>query len=360
MEEEIKVGALPLADTLTGDEIVLIEQNDITKTAKIDVIKEIIIAGIETAIDEIKQQADIETQERKQAISTERSERIAADQYLQSQINSGSGGTGVAKAVFSFDSLEELEESWDTVPVGAIATYPTEGSPAGDPRTVTARIKLPSDSPFIFDEIAARSDKENISSDDFVGKIVTVAFDPIVKFGEAEAALWLAKKRYLPPHFQILKISDYQEYYDLFSVDSADNETALWLYNCNEDGSRNVDGEYFRNFDVRGLFLRMAGVNAVLKAANDTPYDGMPLGTVIGDAIRNFTGSFESVVPLYAVAPTEGAFRIIIPRSNALNYTPPSANNQYVYGYDFNPSRVVPTAHENRPGSISVNIYITY
>jgi len=93
------------------------------------------------------------------------------------------------------------------------------------------------------------------------------------------------------------------------------------------------------------------------------PYDGKDIGEFIGDAIRNFTGGFRfgSASFFFLAADASGIFQ-------ATGYS--SANNVAgiisAAGMSGNisiaidASRVVPTADENRPASISVLACISY
>ena len=93
------------------------------------------------------------------------------------------------------------------------------------------------------------------------------------------------KKRWLPLKYEIIEIAAYQELCDLQWVGPDANATAPFWYRCDADGTRNVNGQYMRVADNRGLFWRVAGQNAVFMAANDTPYDGKALGSANKDTL---------------------------------------------------------------------------
>jgi hypothetical protein len=88
----------------------------------------------------------------------------------------------------------------------------------------------------------------------------------------AENGEWeLAKCRYLPLHYEIIEIALYQELCEKMYCGDEYNNTAYFWYKCNDDGTRNVNGQYMRVADYRGMFTRGAGVNEVFKGANNTP-----------------------------------------------------------------------------------------
>jgi hypothetical protein len=90
--------------------------------------------------------------------------------------------------------------------------------------------------------------------------------------------------------------------------------------------------------------------------ANDAPYDGMAIGAHLGDAIRNVVGTFGYV--LAATQTPSNVFYIeeTFPERLVYNYD----NGYFIYRIKMDLSRVVPTALENRPVSISALICITY
>ena len=98
----------------------------------------------------------------------------------------------------------------------------------------------------------------------------------------------LAKKRHMVLNFQIIEIALYSDLCELKWVGSAANASASFWYKCNADGTRNVNGQYMRVEDGRGMFYRGAGANAVLKAANNTPYDGGTIGEHQPDQLQYF------------------------------------------------------------------------
>lgn len=100
--------------------------------------------------------------------------------------------------------------------------------------------------------------------------------------------------------------------------------------------------------DYRGLFLRGTGGNAA------------GLGVQQGDAIRNITASFtpNGIHPyptsLHPSMEMLGALRRTIRTSHHTG----GFNNEQGYAFDFDASRVVPTANENRPVNKAVRYLI--
>jgi hypothetical protein len=173
----------------------------------------------------------------------------------------------------------------------------------------------------------------------------------------------LVEKRILPLQYQIIDISLYQELCDLKWVGPEGNDTADWWYKCDQDGARNENGLYMRVEDMRGLFIRGAGANAVKTGANDTPYNGNAIGTYIPDAIRNITGSCYPMIDNNSggsvpVRDAQGA--IFTPAEYQISYLARGAVVTRPCGIGLDVSRVVPTSTENCPASISSCLVITY
>jgi hypothetical protein len=170
----------------------------------------------------------------------------------------------------------------------------------------------------------------------------------------------LVRLRYLPCDYRIIKIALYQELCNLKWVGTANNAAADWWYKCDENGTRNVNGLFMRVEDCRGLFHRGAGANAIKKGANNTPYDGKSVGSFIGDAIRNVTSpTIGTILYVESVASLAGPWQASRQPNSAIMIEPNSGFD-HVVGF-FNISAAgVPTAHENRPGSISYLPCISY
>ena len=183
-----------------------------------------------------------------------------------------------------------------------------------------------------------------------VGEYHDLSFQP--------TPIQLAKWRYLILNFQIIEIALYQELCEIKWVGAELNSLAPFWYRCDADGTRNVNGLYMRVEDGRGMFRRGAGVNAVFKAANDTPYDGKDIGEPLTDTIRNIEGILQIGIIMGIASQTSGAFEStqFSPRLNQGSSSNPSWGNVI----SFSAGRVVPVSHENRPVSISSLVCISY
>jgi microcystin-dependent protein len=99
----------------------------------------------------------------------------------------------------------------------------------------------------------------------------------------------------------------------------------------------------FKLPDFRGMFLRGTGGNAA------------PLGQQQGDAIRNITGdaspSWAGDVTPQATGVFSGSYK---------NRSREATSNNNGWNLNFDASRVVPVANENRPVNYAVNYYIKY
>ena len=96
--------------------------------------------------------------------------------------------------------------------------------------------------------------------------------------------------------------------------------------------------------DYRGAFLRCIGGNA------DS------IGVLQGDAIRNIRGSLSAI---YNATTAGGSGGVTYYTTTSASHAALSSGSGYV-GIEFDASRVVPTAEENRPINYSVNICIIY
>ena len=95
--------------------------------------------------------------------------------------------------------------------------------------------------------------------------------------------------------------------------------------------------------DLRGLFLRGHGGNSAA------------LGVQQSDAIRNITGTLANVQESQQrSAYATGAFRLTTSMTQGHPYYTVNGS----YGCDFDASRVVPTANENRPVNQAVRYLI--
>jgi hypothetical protein len=186
--------------------------------------------------------------------------------------------------------------------------------------------------------------------------IAEMFFGYLVPFEFQPTALELATWRCLPLQGQVIQISLYQRLCDKMYVGNTANATADWWYKTSDaaGATRDPNGAYMRVLDHRGLFSRAAGQNSKYKMANDAPYDGKSIGAYISDAIRDIKGVTYSFYGPY----TSGAFyRDPESQTGAINYDATGALVSYI---EFLASRVVPTALENRPASISAYLCIKY
>jgi hypothetical protein len=172
---------------------------------------------------------------------------------------------------------------------------------------------LPISQPNVFNPITQQNgDTRKITVDAFadyviakwqkahVGIYQNVAFDA--------SPLWLAKNRLLMLNYQIIEIALYQELCNIMWCGAEANATVLFWYKCDVNGTRNVNGLYMRVEDRRGIIGRGAGANAVLKGANNTPYNGNSIGTFKPDVTRSFNmtvktlgGNSRGFIGVYAV-----------------------------------------------------------
>ena len=193
-----------------------------------------------------------------------------------------------------------------------------------------------------------------ISTNRIVGWVIPLLFQP--------SPYQLAQWRLLPLKGQIIEIALYQELVDRIWVGAQLNATALWLYKCNSDGTRNTDGLFFQMIDGRGLFIRGAGANSMVFPSVNALYDGGNIGTHLGDTMRYIYGEFG----LYAAG---GGLMYVSGQLGPFFYTKkvpansvtsaPSADEKYS-AVGFNVARVVPTSHEFRSASVSVFPAISY
>ena len=171
----------------------------------------------------------------------------------------------------------------------------------------------------------------------------------------------LAKDRLLLQKGQIISIlPDYEELVDRIWRGSSSNNTVQTYYKCNDDGTRNSSGNYFKLPDGRGRVIRGTGQGDEILDKDGFPitgtyYQGGNVGDSIGDAIRNISGDFRSLG--YNLL-FNGPF---FDNGGAIGMGPIGGSGSYSYEqYGFDASRIVPTAKWNRDASISANMCLVY
>jgi len=187
------------------------------------------------------------------------------------------------------------------------------------------------------------------------GKDAPVVIDEYHFLGHELDPFECAELRYLPLKYHLIEIIDYQELCDRKYCGDENNNTADWWYKCDHLGNRTVTGLWMRVEDPSGLFMRIAGQNAVFTAANGTPYDGNTVGTFNPDTTRIPSLRFS----LYA----SGAGELQNP------YTDPNSEQYIAYGRSatstmnmrgFHLPNTVSNFIETAGAWLAVNIYITY
>jgi hypothetical protein len=151
------------------------------------------------------------------------------------------------------------------------------------------------------------------------------------------------------------------------------NDTAPSYYRCTDQSkpndSRSTTGAYMKLPDCRGIFMRGAGQNGEHTMAGGTPYDGKAIGEFVGDAIQNITGKLSAggginmVQHPYGFAPANNPASAIYTQAAYTGTNRPAGTDAKVNNNHeaiFDASRVVRTAAENRPASISAYYCITY
>jgi len=193
-----------------------------------------------------------------------------------------------------------------------------------------------------------------------IGEYHDLSFEPSID----QLISW----RWLPLKYQIIKIAQYEELCALKYVGNAKNATERWWYKCNENGTRNIDGQFMRVEDRRGLFPRGAGANeAVRTNINDPlspPYDGKSIGEYQQDQMQPIYGEFyNNVFSSNGSTNVWGDGRlfkqILTDMLNSVSITP----NYTAKNYNkiiFSTAEVVRTGADTKPASISVNYYIVY
>nr|DAR99674.1 MAG TPA: tail fiber protein [Caudoviricetes sp.] len=126
------------------------------------------------------------------------------------------------------------------------------------------------------------------------------------------------------------------------------------LYNVIGNAYGNGNGSTTFNIpDLRGEFIRGAD--------NGRGVDGgRALGSTQSDAIRNITGQFAGYGDRFLINEFSGVFGRTGSASRKISVVGEDYNETSYNGANFDASRVVPTANENRPRNVAVNFYIKY
>jgi hypothetical protein len=170
-----------------------------------------------------------------------------------------------------------------------------------------------------------------------IGVYVSYSYPPSV----AE----MIQRRLLPLEYQLIEIALYQDLCDRKYVGDALNETADWWYRCDAAGARTVNGLFMRVEDPRGLFMRVAGQNAIKTAADGTHYDGGTPGSYEDGKLLAHTHSFQSK----RFTPGGGGHQIHI-----FWTSDGSGGNGAIYDMDYT------GGNESAPTRISEILVITY
>lgn len=105
--------------------------------------------------------------------------------------------------------------------------------------------------------------------------------------------------------------------------------------------------------DARGQFLRGKDHGRHLIDGKGNPDGDLALGTYTTDAIRNITGKYGGGRGLVNPTPA-GAFAF----DSVNNTAGPNNGGSSEINFNFDASRVVPVAADNRPKNTTVNIFI--
>jgi hypothetical protein len=151
------------------------------------------------------------------------------------------------------------------------------------------------------------------------------------------------------------------------------NASAPAFYKCDASGNRTTSGAYMKLPDCRGIFLRAEGSQVRTVTWTDssgavhtvnTLYDGKSIGEVITDAIRDITGNIvggsNGVAMINADGTLTGSGALIISASLSSFQLNAGTWIGEARRFAIASSYAVPMANENRPGSVSVSVYISY
>lgn len=173
----------------------------------------------------------------------------------------------------------------------------------------------------------------------------------------------LAQHRYLLLKGQTEPILPlYDELVDTIWRGASTNDIVSTFYRCDEDGTRNAEGEYFKFPNAQGRVMRGAGQGDQIFDKDNVPitgayYQGGSNGDAINDAIRNIWGGVKDFMKGFDELGT-GAFGYFKGDTTNRNWSGISGDN--VRQFDFSADRVVPVANWNRDASISAGICLIY
>jgi hypothetical protein len=342
----------------------------------------------------------------KRVIETEIGERIAEDERLQNQIDAnlnalhinsivsnhlkGHGGflpeTAFSNSIPSQDEITNYALSiigtddrlkiWDGTQVKNTTdghVWVLKNAPNAVPPVFEWMDSGPSSygiatNTGVFGLVTGEEEKEDGSTDGMItiqqsGKMKLIGYEKLQNriVGEkreffVDVDEWtLAKNRLLKLNYQLIEIEKYPELCAIKYVCDAKNNDAYWWYKCDHLGNRTVTGQYMRVKDARGIFFRGAGTNAVLKGANNTPYDGKSVSEFMGDAIRELEGTTSSVANTNDTP--SGSFRTLV---DNVQFGVAHAGLGCCSRLQFKASYTVPIAHENRSASFSILVCVSY
>jgi hypothetical protein len=157
-------------------------------------------------------------------------------------------------------------------------------------------------------------------------------------------------------------------------VGDATNSSAGAFYKCDASGNRSTSGAYMKMPDCRGIFLRGTGAQTRTITWTDsqgvshsinTTYDGGSIAQFIGDAIRLIQGGYSNYVGggdnrFLLAGSFSGVFRAMLDNQENLPVLSVAGVQTGSRGIYFSSDRVVPTAGDNHPASVSAMICITY
>jgi len=107
----------------------------------------------------------------------------------------------------------------------------------------------------------------------------------------------LARLRWLPLKYQILPIAEYQDLFNKMYCGDSNNALAHFWYKCDSNGTRNINGLFFRVADPSGLFFRIAEQSPVFRVDMNNPlsapYDGFDVGSFNPDTVNLSSGHFD-------------------------------------------------------------------